>query len=123
MPMSLSAGDWVRIQRLKSVRTYAADIRTNKDIISEVTAANPTRPPTNLSRVVGSSKTRREASKYIDYIASQHQTDILQNENSSRGNSTAGFGIQNNLITLCNCTKNVLNAKKTGCQKCTFNTK
>lgn len=118
MPMSLSAGDWVRIQRLKTVRTYATDIRTNKDVVSHVTAANPTTPPTNLSRVVGSSKTRREASKYIDYIASQHQTYILQNENSSSGNSTTGFGIQNNLHVLCSCTKSVLNPKLTGCVKC-----
>lgn len=116
--MSLSAGDWVRIQRLKSVRTYATDIRTKKDIVSRGTVANPSTPPTNLTRVVGSSKTRREASKYTDFIASQHQTYILQNENSSRGNSTTGFGIQNNVIILCNCTKSVLNSKLAGCAKC-----
>jgi len=118
MPMSLSAGDWVRIQRLKSVRTYATDIRTKKDIVSHVTAANPSNPPTNISRVVGSSKTRREASKYTDYIASQHETYILQNENSSNGNATTGFGIQNNVILLCNCSKSVLNPKIVGCVKC-----
>lgn len=118
MPMSLSAGDWVRMKRLRSARVYVTDIITNKDIVSRVTAANPSSPPTNLSRVVGSSKTRREASKYIDYIASQRHTYILQNEHSSNGNSTTGFGIQNSLINLCNCNKSILNSKVAGCAKC-----
>ena len=30
MPMSLSAGDWTRIQKLKNVRKYANEIAINK---------------------------------------------------------------------------------------------
>lgn len=123
--MSLSAGDWIRIKRLRNVREYARDIYTNKDVINNVGNDVPFSPTVrnSSSRVVGSSKTRRESSKYIDFIASQKSSYVLQNENSSRGNSTSGFGIQNNLVILCNCSKSVLNTKNSGCIKCGFYTK
>lgn len=127
MPMSLSAGDWTRIQKLKSVRGYANEIATKKDVINRVSQDVPfsSTLPNSSSRVVGSSKTRRESSKYIDYIASQKQSYVVQNEHSSRQNATTGFGIQNSVILLgCNCgnitgqNKNVLLTKSTGCAKC-----
>ena len=127
MPMSLSAGDWTRIQKLKSVRGYSNEIAAKKDIINRVSQDVPfsSTLPNSSSRVVGSSKTRRESSKYIDYIASQKQSYVVQNEQSSRGNATTGFGIQNSVILLgCNCgnitgqNKNVLLTKSTGCAKC-----
>jgi hypothetical protein len=127
MPMSLSAGDWTRIQKLKSVRGYSNEIAIKKDVINRVSQDVPfsSTLPNSSSRVVGSSKTRRESSKYIDYIASQKQSYVVQNEQSSRGNATTGFGIQNSVILLgCNCgnitgqNKNVLLTKSTGCAKC-----
>lgn len=127
MPMSLSAGDWTRIQKLKSVRGYSNEITAKKDIINRVSQDVPysSTLPNSSSRVVGSSKTRRESSKYIDYVASQKQSYVVQNEQSSRGNATTGFGIQNSIVLLgCNCgnitgqNKNVLPAKNTGCAKC-----
>ena len=127
MPMSLSAGDWTRIQKLKSVRGYSNEIAAKKDIINRVSQDVPfsSTLPNSSSRVVGSSKTRRESSKYIDYVASQKQSYVVQNEQSSRGNATTGFGIQNSVILLgCNCgnitgqNKNVLLTKSTGCAKC-----
>lgn len=127
MPMSLSAGDWTRIQKLKSVRGYSNEIAVNKDVLNRVSKDLPftSTLPNSSSRVVGSSKTRRESSKYIDYLASQKQSYLVQNEHSSRGNATSGFGIQNSIVSLgCNCgsitgqNKNVLPTKNTGCLKC-----
>lgn len=127
MPMSLSAGDWTRIQKLKNVRKYANEIAVNKDVLNRVSIDLPfsSTLPNSSSRVVGSSKTRRESSKYIDYVASQKQSYLVQNENSSRGNATSGFGIQNSIVSLgCNCgsitgqNKIVLPTKNTGCLKC-----
>ena len=125
--MSLSAGDWTRIQKLKSVRGYANEIVAKKDIINRVSQDVPfsSTLPNSSSRVVGSSKTRRESSKYTDYVASQKESYVVQNEQSSRGNATTGFGIQNSIVLLgCNCgtitgqNKSVLLTKSTGCAKC-----
>jgi len=127
MPMSLSASDWTRIQKLKSVRGYANEIAAKKDVLNRVSQDVPFSSTllNSSSRVVGSSKTRRESSKYTDYVASQKQSYVVQNEQSSRGNATTGFGIQNSIVLLgCNCgtitgqNKNVLLTKSTGCVKC-----
>jgi hypothetical protein len=127
MPMPLSAGDWTRIQKLKSVRGYANEIAVNKDVLNRVSKDLPfsSTLPNSSSRDVGSSKTRRESSKYIDYIASQKQSFVVQNEHSSRDRATTGFGIQNSIVSLgCNCgtitgqNKNLLLTKSTGCVKC-----
>ena len=58
MPMSLSAGDWTRIQKLKNVRKYANEIAVNKDVINRVSQDVPFNStlPNSSSRVVGSSK-------------------------------------------------------------------
>lgn len=125
--MSLSAGDWTRIQKLKSVRAYSNEIATNKDVLNRVSKDLPFNPAlrNSSSRDVGSSKTRRESSKYIDYVASQKQSFVVQNEHSSRDRATTGFAIQNSIVSLgCNCgnitgqNKNVLLTKNTGCVKC-----
>ncbi len=125
--MPLSAGDWTRIQKLKSVRGYANEIAVNKDVLNRVSKDLPfsSTLPNSSSRDVGSSKTRRESSKYIDYIASQKQSFVVQNEHSSRDRATTGFGIQNSIVSLgCNCgtitgqNKNLLLTKSTGCVKC-----
>ncbi len=125
--MSLSAGDWTRIQKLKNVRKYANEIAVNKDVINKVSIDVPFNStlPNSSSRVVGSSKIRRESSKYTDYIASQKQSYLVQNEHSSRERATTGFGIQNSIVSLgCNCgtitgqNKNLLITKSTGCAKC-----
>jgi hypothetical protein len=103
------------------------EIASNKDVLNRVSKDLPFNPalPNSSSRDVGSSKIRRESSKYIDYIASQKQSYLVQNEQSSRGNATTGFGIQNSIVSLgCNCgsitgqNKNLLLTKSTGCVKC-----
>ena len=70
----MSAADWVRIQRLKSSVNYVKndiDLVANTDLRNVVSPhSDPFNPETKISRVVGSSKTRRETSKWTDYIAS-----------------------------------------------------
>jgi hypothetical protein len=88
MPLPLSAGDWVRIQRLKSAVPYGQDIDllNNTDLRSVVSpSSNPFVPPLLKSRVVGSSKIRRETSKWTDYVAASH-TDYVNiiTQNSGR---------------------------------------
>jgi len=77
MPLPLSAGDWVRIQRLKSAVPYGQDI----DLLNNTDLRSVVSPP----RVVGSSKTRRETSKWTDYVAATH-TDYVNiiTQNSGR---------------------------------------
>jgi hypothetical protein len=88
MPLPLSAGDWIRIQRLKNAVPYGGsiDLVKNTDLSSVVSPqSNPFVPPLLKSRVVGSSKIRREASKWIDYVAARH-TDYVNiiTQNSGR---------------------------------------
>ncbi len=76
----LSAGDWIRLKRLQGSREYQND--KPNDVI------NP--PPVRLEgetarRVYtefGTSKTRRPASFWTDYIASQKMDYVLENQNS-----------------------------------------
>jgi hypothetical protein len=114
--MSMSSSDWTRIQRLKQARTYATTIAANKDVINKVTPGNPFNPETKISRVVGSSKTRRDASRWIDFVASQDQTYELKSSNYTYTTPGAFKGTQNTLTKLCNCTTAIVNSKRTGCK-------
>ena len=67
MPLSASAADFTRLQRLRGARNYVSQ---KKDIINKVTAGNPFNPETLESRTVGSSRIRRESSKWTDFVAS-----------------------------------------------------
>jgi hypothetical protein len=75
MPLPPSAADWTRFQKLRQSLMYEADLLTNKDIISVVTppGCTPCSSRAGVRRdqdsIAGSSKTRREASKWIDYKA------------------------------------------------------
>ena len=82
----LSASDWTRIQRLKGARTsgttytgansnltFVGDLSTNKDIAPP----EPGQMPYGKALLIpydgaGTSKTLRAASKWTDFIASQH---------------------------------------------------
>ena len=82
MPLPPSASDWTRFQKLRGAFTYgtpgaagAIDLVTNDDLnsVETPTGCNPCTSKAgirrDLDRVAGSSKTRREASKWIDYKA------------------------------------------------------
>ena len=102
----------MRIQRLKAVRGYSTDISNNTDVI------NPSL--NSKGGGFGTSKTRRESSKWTDYLASQEQSYIVQNELPAGKNS----GIQNFVVSLnCNCGaitngNKTLVSKASLCPKC-----
>lgn len=113
----LSAGDWVRLKRLQGAKTYnSVNLTTNKDIA-------PTSAPSilihntgaiNVFDVVGTSKIRRTASNWIDYIASQTADIVLTSQAS-----TTSPSITNSVTRLCNCSAPTYSVKKTGqCMKC-----
>ena len=112
MPLlSMSAADWIRIKRVQGGSRYENE--KDSDIINVVSPrGDPFSPPRNISRVVGSSKTRREASKFIDYVASQRQDFTLKSEVS------VSRVPQLRLTSICTCTTNVHSPRLTGCLKC-----
>ena len=73
-PRSLSAGDWVRLKRLTGAKYYLRD--QPQDITNP-----PPRLETGARHVYtefGTSKTRRPASNWIDYRASQRADYVLE---------------------------------------------
>jgi hypothetical protein len=82
-PVGLSAGDWVRLQRLRASKNYVtANLEDNVDIYS------PSR--------VGVGRIRRPASMWSDYRASQ-TADFV---------TSASTGLNGNIFTttrVCNC--------------------
>lgn len=103
--MSLSASDWTRIQRLRQVRAYATELSTNEDIAPPVPLISARR------HVVGTSRIRRQASKWTDYLASQHFSY------QSKTVGTNGAPVIS-LTTLCNCSTTTITSLYTGCFVC-----
>jgi hypothetical protein len=118
MPLSLSSGDWIRMQKLKNARRYASTISSNEDILNNVTRGNPFSPQTDVSRIAGSSKIRREASKWIDFIASQKETTLQQSVNYQYSAASVFTGTRLTSTKLCSCTSTTLQPKQTTCIKC-----
>jgi hypothetical protein len=114
--MSMSSSDWTRIQRLRQAKTYATTIAENKDVINKVTRGNPFNPQTDISRAVGSSKTRRDASRWTDFVASQHETYTLKSSGYTYTTPGSFVGTRNRHVTLCSCTTAIVNSKRTGCK-------
>lgn len=84
MPLPPSAADWTRLQRLKIVANYGAtlDLTNNTDLTNVQTPVGCTGCSSRAGKrrdqdsVVGMGRTRREASKWTDYIAASH-TDFV----------------------------------------------
>lgn len=113
----LSAGDWIRLKRLRGARTYnSVNLTTNKDIVPP----QPTQfeihnySAISVYPVVGTSKIRRTASNWTDYIASQTADYVLTSQAS-----TTNPSISNTVIKLCNCSPPNYSVKKTDqCRSC-----
>ena len=108
MPLSPSASDWTRFQKLKSAIGYSSVIQSKKDIQSVTTpeACNPCLSNrqtirTDRDRIVGASKIRREASKWTDFMASHRSDFISISETSSPTPGVSGFGRQLNRTQIC----------------------
>lgn len=113
----LSAGDWVRLKRLQGARTYrSVNLTTNKDIAPQnapqVIIHNTT--GINVFNVVGTSKIRRTASNWTDFVASQTADFVT----TSQG-STTNPSVTNTVTKLCNCQTPTYSVKKLGiCTTC-----
>jgi hypothetical protein len=125
----LSAGDWVRLQRLRQSRTYAVSNQTT--LANSVVGSNKdiTSPPAaqmmynqsgaiNVFNVVGTSKIRRTASNWIDFVASQTADYVLPSQ--AKVNATS---IQNTQTKLCSCTASAAITKIGVCTTCGYNRK
>lgn len=115
----LSAGDWIRLKRLRGATTYQTiNLNTNKDIAppnnNSVLVFNT--GAINVFDTVGTSKIRRTASNWIDYKASQVADYILQSQTA-----TTGTSITNTRVKLCDCTSTILSTKIGACTKCGVN--
>ena len=127
--MPLSASDWTRIKRVQSARDYGSPgfgvIATRRDVINVPSLVNGPSNREERSRVIGSSRIRREASKWTDYVASRAQGYVLKSESSNTTSNVPTGVTQNTLVKInCNCRQIVgansliLAAKSTGCIKC-----
>lgn len=120
----LSAGDWVRLQRLRQNRSYYASSQTtlansvvgsNKDIAPVPPAQfdQHLNSSINVFSVVGTSKIRRTASNWIDFVASQTADYVLPSQAALHGTS-----IKNTRTTLCDCVSTTVITKTGRCMKC-----
>jgi hypothetical protein len=111
----LSAGDWTRIQRLRQNRTYATTLASNKDIAPTPFPQYSQHLSTgiNVFDVIGTSKIRRPASSWTDYVASQTADFILSSQTA-----TTGTAVKNVDTRLCDCSSTTLSTKTGNCTKC-----
>jgi len=111
----LSAGDWTRIQRLRQNRTYATTLASNKDIAPTPFPQFSQHLSTaiNVFDVIGTSKIRRPASSWTDYVASQTADFILSSQTA-----TTGTAVKNTVTKLCDCSSTTLSTKTGNCTKC-----
>lgn len=109
----LSAGDWVRLKRLTGALKYkTVNLATNKDIAPTAHPQLPYHLPIHVFKAVGTSKTRRTASNWIDYKASQTADYVLSS-------ATASSSTLLTSVRVCDCTNpTTLNVKAGICTKC-----
>jgi hypothetical protein len=122
----MSASDWIRIKRLQGARANGYNYTANGVSVSGVLSTNKDIAPPNAPQIsvhnnsainvfdaVGTSRIRRPASNWTDYVASQTADYILSSQKS-----TTGTAIKNSVTKLCGCTTATL-ATKTGiCTSC-----
>lgn len=90
----LSAGDWIRIKRLNGAKQYQTD--KPDDIAPTMSAQLPYNKAMLIAPVVGTSRIRRAASSWTDYIASQTADYVI--ESGVAGTKTLTG------VKVCNCT-------------------
>jgi len=95
----LSAGDWTRIQRLKGARTsgykytgansslvFSGDLSTNVDIAPNEALQQPYGKALLIPyAAAGTSKILRPASKWTDFVASQHVDFVTNSQANTNG--------------------------------------
>ena len=121
----LSAGDWIRLQRLRGARNNGrtgADgvLTSNKDIAPTPFPQLGYNPSLLIHRNIGTSKIRRPASNWTDFVASQTADFVVSSQRVNSGVNVAG--VKNTRTTLCNCTATTLTTKAGICTKCNATT-
>jgi hypothetical protein len=105
----MSAGDWIRLKRLKGSSNFKADKPgdiTNPDPRSELKSGRRVYTEFGVSRIL------RPASNYTDYIASQSVDYVLE-----RPSGLCGVGKTLTINKICTC--GTSSAKKVGlCVSC-----
>lgn len=77
----LSAGDWVRLKRLRGSREYRND--STVDVVNpSPTLLETTKGARRVFTEFGTSKIRRPASFWVDYRASQTADYVLEGQNT-----------------------------------------
>ena len=107
----LSAGDWIRLQRLRGARSYLVNAQSNKDINASTIPQIPYNPALLIPRRTGVSRIQRPASDWISYVGSQTADYILQNDTGLNGKTLTS-------TRLCNCVTSAVAVKVPGCYKC-----
>jgi hypothetical protein len=108
----LSAGDWIRLQRIRGAKTYATvNLATDKDIAPPPNPQLPHDPSTLIKPVVGTSRIRRTASQWTDYRASQ-TADFVTSENTGRNGNALS------VTRLCDCSTAALPVRLANCTRC-----
>ena len=118
----MSAGDWVRLQRLRGARSYAQsnnmmvptpDLVDNADIAPAPFPQLSYKPGMGVFKVVGTSKTRRTASQWTDFVASQSADFVTTSQTA-----TTGVAVTETVTKLCDCSSAPMPVKDIACKKC-----
>lgn len=127
----LSAGDWVRLKRLRGARQNgysngstsglltASSAIYNKDIVPPSFAQQHyLKGAINVFSTTGTSKIRRTASSWTDFVASQTADYVLTSQAS-----TTSPSVTNTVTKVCDCSTPTYSVKKLGiCTKCNVTT-
>jgi hypothetical protein len=125
-PRNLSAGDWTRIQRLRGAKPYgyvsggmptqgtnnitASQFAVNSDIYTTPGNQQPYGTALLIKPVVGTSKTRRTASNWTDFVAAAHG-DFITTGQAVGANGLGTPAITQTINTIAGGTSSTLPAK------------
>ena len=122
----MSASDWIRIKRLQGARANAYSYTSGNLSVDGVLTTNKDIAPQNAAQIlihnnsainvfdaVGTSRIRRPASNWTDYVASQTADYVLSSQNAPNATS-----VKNTATKLCGCTTTTLSTKTGICSKC-----
>ncbi len=105
----LSAADWTRLKRLRGQILDTSVVNSEKTTAQQL----PYLLPIHSYKTVGTSKIRRPASNWIDYVASQTADFVLSSQAA-----TTGTSVNNTVTKLCDCSSSTLTTKTGICTKC-----
>jgi hypothetical protein len=118
MPMSMSAADWTRMQRRRAGIRYVDEDTAGK-IVAPVAFPAILNVRTDL-RDIGTSKSRKTAGDWTNYVAGELEDYVLKSQGSGRVGET---GENNDYTTqkvnrICSCTSVIRLPKQGICGKC-----